>query len=68
MPVSVIQRDIKLKRKPTNGAQAYDYLIKGITDEIDELQIMLTELSAVGAKEKFIKEWSPHTKRVSVHD
>lgn len=68
MPVSIIQRDIKLKCKPTNGLQAYNLLIEAINEEVDELQTILSELSDSEAKQCFIKEWNPHIRSVSVRD
>lgn len=68
MPVSIIQRNVKLKCKPTNSLQAYQCLIQAIKEEINELQIMLSELSNSEVKQKFIREWSPHTTSVAVRD
>lgn len=65
---SIIQRDLTLKRKPTNGAEAHKYLIDAIKSEMDDLRVMLEELSEPTAKAKFIKEWNPRTRRVSVRD
>ena len=68
MPVSVIKRDIQLKGKPTNGREAYNYIIEAIHSEIDELQVMLYELSEPKVKEQFIKDWDPNVRTVSVYD
>lgn len=68
MPVSIIQRNVKLKCKPTNGLQAHQCLIQAIEEEINELQIMLSELSNSEAEQQFIREWSPHITSVAVRD
>ncbi|GLC83024.1 hypothetical protein [Lacrimispora brassicae] len=69
MPIAtIIRRDIKLKSKPTSGLQAYNLLIEAISEELDELQTILSELSDSEAKKCFIRDWNPNVRSVSVHD
>lgn len=66
--VSILSADVKLKRKPRNGKEAYVLLVESLETEIKEKQEILSELSSDDIKRKFINGWNAKTKGVTIRD
>lgn len=66
MELENISAKIKLSKKPTTGMEAYNLLIESVEKEIAEKQTILQELQETETKQKFINNWSPSVKKLSV--
>lgn len=66
--VSILSADVKLKRKPRSGKEAYVLLVESLETEIKEKQEILSELSSDDVKRKFIIGWNAKTKAVTIRD
>lgn len=66
MGVLKLSADVKLKRTPSSGSEAYVLLIDSLKEEIEERKKILSELASEEVKRKFVREWSPKTKSVNI--
>lgn len=62
-----LSANVRLKYHPKSGKQAYKLLLSALNAEIEEKQSILTELKDENVKQKFIKEWKPETKSVTIY-
>lgn len=67
MQTKNMSADVKLKCHPKSGKQAYKLLLSALNAEIEEKQSILTELKDENVKQKFIREWTPETKSVTIY-
>ncbi|WP_313164001.1 hypothetical protein [Sedimentibacter sp.] len=68
MNIENISACFNLSRKPTNGMEAYNLLIKSVKKEIKEKKLILQELQEVETRQNFIENWNPNIKKISVYD
>ena len=68
MFVECLTSDISLPHKPRTGKQAYDMLLRSLRDEIKEKQDILSELDSEDVKQRFIENWNPNTRSVSIYN
>lgn len=66
--MSRLSADVKLKKKPKTGNEAYEILVDSLEKEIKEKQEILLELTSDEVKCKFIKSWNQKTKSVIIRD
>lgn len=64
----VLSANVKLKKNPKTGGEAYALLVESLETEIKEKQEILSELSSDDIKRKFISGWSAKTKAVTIRD
>lgn len=64
--MSKLSANIKMKRKPQNGSEAYLLLVESLEIEIKEKQDILSELTSEEVKQKFIRNWNSKTKSVTI--
>lgn len=65
---SKLSTNVKLKKKPKNGSEAYALLVESLETEIKEKQDILSELTSDEVKRKFIRNWNSKTKSVTIKD
>lgn len=68
MIVERLSSDISLPHKPKTGKQAYDMLLRSLRNEIEEKQNILSELDSEDVKQRFIENWNPQTRSVSIYN
>lgn len=66
--VSKLSANVKLKKSPKSGGEAYALLVESLETEIKEKQEILSELSSDDVKRKFIIGWNAKTKAVTIRD
>ena len=64
--MSKLSANVKMKRKPKNGREAYSLLVESLETEIKEKQDILSELTSEEVKQKFIRNWNSKTKSVTI--
>lgn len=68
MNIETIITDVKLRRKPTNGTEAYNLLVEALKADIEEKQIVLEELSDKEIREQVIRDWRPKVKNLAINN
>lgn len=58
--------DVRLKHKPRTGKQAYNMLVRSLSEEIKEKQTILSELADENIKREFIANWNADTRSVNI--
>lgn len=66
MGVLNLSADVKLRRTPSSGSEAYVLLINSLKEEIEERKKILSELASEEVKRKFVREWNPRTRSVNI--
>lgn len=64
--MSKLSANVKIKKTPQRGNEAYALLVESLEKDIEEKQNILSELTSEEVKQKFIKNWNHKTRSVTV--
>ena len=64
--LSKLSTNVKLKKEPKSGKEAYALTVASLEAEIKEKQSILSELRSAEVKRKFIRGWNAKTSSVNV--